>query len=122
MNDPINPDHYRQGGIECIEVIEGLSYSIGTAIKYLWRYMDKANPIEDLEKALWYVRRSINHINMVRVPSFNYNLTENHLKHIKHKEIVDAILLLNRLKPDKAESEILKTLVILKANLARLKS
>ncbi len=55
--DPINPSHYRRhpSGIECIEVTRHMNFNIGNAIKYLWRYMDKGDPIENLKKAQWYI-------------------------------------------------------------------
>lgn len=61
-NDAINPQHYRSGGIEAIEVIEafGLGYHLGNAIKYLLRAGRKtASPLEDLRKARWYIDREI---------------------------------------------------------------
>lgn len=70
MSDPVNhPDHYTQGGIECIDAIEsateGLegieSYCTAAAIKYLWRWKRK-NGAEDLEKARWYINRLLNKI------------------------------------------------------------
>ena len=63
-SDPINPSHYKQGGIECIEAMKValgggfLGYLRGNAIKYLWRY-DKKNGVEDLKKARWYLDRLI---------------------------------------------------------------
>ena len=32
-----------------------MNFNIGNAIKYLWRYMDKDDPIENLKKAQWYI-------------------------------------------------------------------
>jgi hypothetical protein len=64
QSDPINPSHYKQGGIECIEAMKValgggfLGYLRGNAIKYLWRY-DRKNGIEDLKKARWYLDRLI---------------------------------------------------------------
>jgi len=59
----INPQHYRShpSGIECIDVIEHLSFNSGTAIKYLWRAGLKPGEetLDDLKKALWYVNREI---------------------------------------------------------------
>lgn len=62
--DNINPEHYRQGDIECIEAIkasmsreEFLGYLKGNSIKYLWRYRNKENAIDDLNKSLWYTQR-----------------------------------------------------------------
>ena len=60
--DPVNrPEHYTRGGIECIDVIEalGLGYHLGNALKYLWRCGHKADALEDLKKARWYLDREI---------------------------------------------------------------
>lgn len=40
-------------------VSERFSYNVGTAIKYLWLSCESGNEIEDLEKAVWLVRREI---------------------------------------------------------------
>lgn len=64
--DNVNhPQHYcsHPSGIECIEVTRHYCFSIGNAIKYLWRagikkdasLSDKQKEIEDLEKAIWYI-------------------------------------------------------------------
>ena len=55
--DAINPSHYRKhpSGIECIEVTRHMNFNVGNAVKYLWRYMDKGDPIENLKKAQWYI-------------------------------------------------------------------
>lgn len=62
-HDPVNhPDHYTQGGVECIEAIKaactGLDgfegYLTGNLIKYAWRWKHK-NGVEDLRKAGWYL-------------------------------------------------------------------
>ncbi len=55
--DPINPSHYRRhpSGVECIEIARHMTFNIGNAIKYLWRYQDKGDPIENLKKAQWYI-------------------------------------------------------------------
>ena len=61
-NDPVNhPKHYTShpSGIECIEVAEHYGFSIGNAIKYLWRAGLKNDAIEDLKKARWYIDREI---------------------------------------------------------------
>ena len=60
-SDPINPDHYRShpSGVECIQVTEHMSFCLGNAVKYLWRAGSKGDPIEDLEKARWYIGREI---------------------------------------------------------------
>jgi hypothetical protein len=66
-SDPINPSHYKQGGIECIEAIkaalgEGFpDYLRGNVIKYLWRYKEKGG-VEDLRKSAWYLDRLIKEV------------------------------------------------------------
>ena len=60
--DAVNhPDHYNGhgSGIECIDVVEHMSFNLGNAIKYIWRADLKGNAIEDLNKACWYVTREI---------------------------------------------------------------
>lgn len=61
--DKINPSHYRShpSGIECIEVTRHMSFNIGNAIKYLWRF-DLKNGVEDLKKAVWYIQDEIKQI------------------------------------------------------------
>jgi hypothetical protein len=64
MNDMVNhPKHYtgHSSGVECIEVTRWLSFNRGNAFKYIFRHRDKGTPVQDLEKALWYVRDEIEH-------------------------------------------------------------
>lgn len=63
MSNVDHPDHYQSDRYECIDVIESLGlgsgFSIGNAIKYLWRAGRKGDAVEDLEKARWYIDREI---------------------------------------------------------------
>ena len=56
-----SPPHYRDGGIETIDFIEAkdLNYRLGNVVKYVSRAGKKGDPIEDLEKGLWYLQREI---------------------------------------------------------------
>lgn len=55
-NDPVNPQHYRTvSGMQLIELVRMLPFSIGNAIKYAYRNARKENARQDLEKALWYL-------------------------------------------------------------------
>ena len=56
-----NPSHYTYGEYEVIDVIEDwkLNYRLGNAIKYIARCEHKGNKKQDLEKAIWYLRREI---------------------------------------------------------------
>ena len=60
--DPVNnPKHYAQFSIQPIDAIEAwdLDYCLGNAIKYIVRAEHKANELEDLKKAAWYLQRKI---------------------------------------------------------------
>jgi len=60
--DKVNhPPHYQSSTIEVIEVIEafGLGFNLGNAIKYILRAGKKNLLVEDLEKAVWYLKREI---------------------------------------------------------------
>lgn len=65
-SDPVNPQHYRQGGIECIDALAAATVNLSgieavctaNAIKYLWRWKQK-NGVEDLKKAQWYINKLI---------------------------------------------------------------
>lgn len=60
--DMVNhPPHYTShpSGIECIEVTQHMGFNLGNALKYIWRCDLKKDAIEDLEKALWYIRQEI---------------------------------------------------------------
>lgn len=64
MADAINPSHYRQGAVECIDAIASATTNkpgiqavcVANVLKYLWRYECK-NRIEDVRKAQWYLER-----------------------------------------------------------------
>jgi hypothetical protein len=68
-NERVNhPRHYNKhpAEIECIEVVEHMTFNVGSAIKYLWRNGlkdiigdSKAAQIEDLKKAIFYIEREI---------------------------------------------------------------
>lgn len=59
--DEVNhPDHYQlPGGVEVLDLIEHLSFNLGSAIKYLARAGKKpgVSAQTDLDKAVFYIRR-----------------------------------------------------------------
>ena len=67
--DRINPDYYKShpSGVQCIDITRHYCFSIGNAIKYLWRaglkteegIQDREKEIEDLRKAIWYINDRI---------------------------------------------------------------
>ena len=67
--DMVNsPPHYNQTGIECIHAISaatdnGFKYYLqGNVMKYLWRFDYKDKPLEDLQKAKWYLDKLIEEV------------------------------------------------------------
>ncbi len=57
-----HPEHYKAGGIETIDFIESkdLNYRLGNVVKYVSRAGKKdSDPVQDLEKAAWYLQREI---------------------------------------------------------------
>lgn len=65
MTDNVNhPKHYTKhpSGVECIQITEHMDFCIGNAVKYLWRAGGKNDEVEDLKKAIWYIKRKIDMI------------------------------------------------------------
>lgn len=58
-----HPIHYNRhpSGIECIEVVRHMGFNLGSVFKYLWRdgIKDAEVPLQDLEKAAWYLNDEI---------------------------------------------------------------
>lgn len=57
-----HPSHYKsEAGLESIDVIEAfeLGFNLGNAVKYILRCNKKGNKIQDLDKAIWYLKREI---------------------------------------------------------------
>lgn len=63
MSEVNHPKHYNDGKIEVIEFIEDkkLGFHLGNAVKYIARAgkKDPSKTIQDLEKAIWYIKRQI---------------------------------------------------------------
>ena len=70
MEDMVNsPSHYTNGSIECIDAMKSMthgaivsafvSYCWLASFKFLWRWHYKGKPIQDLEKARWYINKMI---------------------------------------------------------------
>lgn len=62
MSDMVNhPPHYTShpSGHEVIELTRLLPFGAGNALKYVLRRDIKGNPIQDLDKAVWYLTDSI---------------------------------------------------------------
>ena len=63
--DNVNhPAHYETGGIECIDAMVASQgsecvrdYCLCNAFKYIWRCQHKGKQSEDVEKAIWYLKK-----------------------------------------------------------------
>jgi len=65
-SDPINPDHYKIGGIEAIDYMKAKStpeefrgYLRLTALKYLSRAGHKDSTVQEYKKAEWFINRLV---------------------------------------------------------------
>lgn len=67
-DDEVNqPSHYQsESGLEAIDVIEAfdLNFNLGNCIKYVLRAGKKEDELQDLKKALWYIKRQIKNLEM----------------------------------------------------------
>lgn len=61
MSTVDHPKHYNAGRIEVIDAIEDwkLGFHLGNVVKYVARAEHKGKPLEDLQKAQWYLNRAI---------------------------------------------------------------
>ena len=73
MKDEVNhPEHYASGGIECLDAMEAMAnqsiemkielkghdyYLWQVIFKYLWRFPYKKDPLTDIEKLLFYLKK-----------------------------------------------------------------
>jgi hypothetical protein len=65
--DQVNhPSHYTTdpSGVECLEITRHRNFNVGNAFKYLWRagLKDESKTIQDLEKAIFYIKDEINRL------------------------------------------------------------
>lgn len=56
-----HPNHYNTGKYEPIDVINDwkLNFNLGNTIKYIARHKHKGKPLEDLKKAMFYLKYEI---------------------------------------------------------------
>jgi len=64
FNPVSKPLHYNTGEIECIDYIKQvlgsagfIAYCQGNMIKYQHRHRYKQKPVEDMDKANWYMQK-----------------------------------------------------------------
>lgn len=119
-SDPINhPEHY-MGPFECIELTEQCDFLLGDAIKYVWRHHMKDNPLEDLRKARWYLKRADSnlahhipdtthiadiHDKLIKLAATDFASTGNYWRALASGRRDHAIMMLDRLIADESEKE-----------------
>lgn len=65
--DMVNsPPHYADSTIECIDAMQSAfgaeqvkHFCLGNAFKYIWRSSQKGKEVEDIRKAIFYLRFAI---------------------------------------------------------------
>lgn len=106
-----HPPHYNAYSVEVIEVTRYCSFDIGNAIKYMLRHPHKGSSLQDLDKALWYLRDFVNnpkaHKGQEVVPSRAvenlYTLTDDYIKHPDaFPQVHSALRALAHSRPHKA--------------------
>lgn len=102
------PAHYNKhpSGVEAIELCEVLSFNVGNAFKYIYRRDDKANPIQDLNKAMWYLRREIQRLSKYSwLPSIFASMFKvNPEFSSAHDDLASAVI---RCEPDHSETRLI---------------
>lgn len=75
--DPTNPAHYQfPGGIQVIDLTRNLPFTLGNVVKYVCRAGRKnsTTELEDLEKALWYLKDRIEQVKAQNPPPVTQSL------------------------------------------------
>ena len=62
-SDPVkHPSHYTShpSGVECLTIVRHMNFSLGNAVKYIWRAgLKSKDPVQDLEKAVFLLQDEI---------------------------------------------------------------
>ena len=70
QGNPVDhPQHYTShpSGIEAIEITRYENFNKGNALKYILRAGKKGDEVEDLQKAIWYLKDEVKRIEMQRL-------------------------------------------------------
>ena len=57
----VHPKHYNSNpsGVECLDVVQHMSWNVGSAMTYLWRLHHKDTPVQNIKKAIYHLEREI---------------------------------------------------------------
>lgn len=90
-----NPPHYKThpSGVECIQITEHMSFTLGNAMKYIWRADEKGSAIEDLKKAEFYIKREIENREAGKGCEWAEKLEKNYQDSLAHPQREENVLL-----------------------------
>lgn len=108
MTDKINPQYYQNSsGAQLIELVGVLPFSMGNAIKYVFRH-EKKNGAEDLRKALWYLNDFIERPVFTTTPLPFEEVIENILSEEPHlRDVIFSLIDLYEAKKNNRPSDLL---------------
>lgn len=88
-----HPSHYNSNasGIECIEIIRSFEFNTGNSFKYIFRRDEKDNYLQDIKKALWYVRDELKKRKKYKVISKIFRYLPNFYKFFEYKRRSEKI-------------------------------
>ena len=83
-NDLVNsPKHYENMAsttvIQPHELLRDFDFYLGNCFKYLFRYKNKGNPRQDLEKAQWYLNHFLYYATKKQYKNYKHILSERNL-------------------------------------------
>lgn len=97
--DTINPQHYRGGfryrECECIDLARELPFSIGNAVKYIWRAGRKGDAKEDLKKALWYIEDARMNLRLTQEQTTRATIVDEMMRTMPDAELNVCMMKLN---------------------------
>jgi len=85
-DDAINPSHYKShpSGVECIDISKHLSGCLAQAFQYVWRCGQKDDPIQELDKAIWFIKAEMT---VDEYAIVNYSAIEDNIVLVRNAEI-----------------------------------
>lgn len=87
-----HPSHYNlhPSGVECIEVKRYLPSNLSDAFKYVFRRGEKGDPVKDLNKAVWYLRDEIIHLDTNNPYVYPHHVVTNLVRIIETEPVEQA--------------------------------
>jgi hypothetical protein len=96
IHDPVNhPKHYTShpSGVECIRITRHMNFNLGNAFKYWFRRYDKNNPLEDMQKAMWYLTDYLNNPTRIDARPMTFDITTALALILKNEDAESIVIL-----------------------------